>query len=87
MDRDGGCIVHRLLAGSCGGTLHVHHIQPVRERPDLADEPSNGVVVCARHHPTLESVRRILAKERRCPHEHRSAEARRLCERRLNRAA
>lgn len=85
LERDQGCVVARLIADNCcDGVLHVHHIIPVRERPDLADDPTNGVVVCRRHHPTLESIRRVLAKQRTCTHKHVSREAREACERKLN---
>lgn len=46
--------------------------------------------VCAAHHPKWEALRRHLTGERdeplvRCPHRHRSAEARAICERRMAR--
>lgn len=88
--RDGArCTVSRLLGGTCGGSLHVHHIEPVAEggaRFDL----DNLTTVCARHHPMWEALRRELLRRRhrdepRCRHRHRSAEARRICEARLAR--
>lgn len=38
--------------GVCGGRkdLHLHHIVPRAERPDLAADVDNGVTLCARHH-------------------------------------
>lgn len=90
LSRDGSrCSVGRLLGGDCTATLHVHHLVPAGEggaRYDL----DNLVTACSRHHPMLEALRRaVLARmnpERpRCPHEHRSPEARRLCEARLAR--
>lgn len=89
LTRDGGCVVAHLLSGDCEGTLHCHHILPAWSHPELADDPRNGAAVCQRHHPMWESIRRVLARKRHraCPHRHRSSEARRLCEQKLNRAA
>ena len=83
-ERDGRrCTVARLLGGSCRGLLHVHHIDPDADPLD----PENLGSVCARHHPKWEALRRALVEPRwrRCPHPHRTREARELCERRLNR--
>ncbi len=81
------CTVAALLGGPCRGRLHVHHIQPRAERPDLALALDNLGTSCAAHHAAWEGLRRQLEKMagvRRCPHQHRSAEARALCERRLS---
>lgn len=83
------CTVARLLGGPCKGRLHSHHIVPLRDggaRFDL----SNIGTACAAHHAMWEGLRRVLVERRggrrpRCPHEHRDAEARRLCEARLAR--
>jgi HNH endonuclease len=92
---EGRCTVSRLLGGRCSrGTPHVHHLVPVEEggaRYDL----DNLATVCASHHPTWESVRRSLLNARRdpeprpirCTHQHRSREAREICERRMARQA
>lgn len=88
--RDGNrCVVARLLGGKCSGVLHVHHIEPVEERPGLAWDIDNLASVCASHHPRWESFRRALVRERRsgyrrCPHDHRTRVGREACERRLN---
>lgn len=92
--RDGRtCLLARLgAAGVCAGPLHVHHIEPIEERPDLAFEPSNLVSSCAGHHPMLESLRRWFRSRsrspwRRCPHRHTNRAGREACERSLNQAA
>lgn len=79
LQRDPDCLFRNL--GDCQGTLHVHHIQPLREQGDPLDE-HNLAVVCARHHRILEGVQR--RAWRRCQHQHRYAFARLECERRLN---
>lgn len=88
VERDGSrCLLAWLLGGSCDETLHVHHIEPIEERPELALEESNLVTACGRHHPMLEALRRRLLERReprRCPHEHRTRAGREACERRLN---
>jgi hypothetical protein len=88
--RDGNrCTVSRLLGGDCTGTLHVHHIVAVSEGGAEFDLENLGTA-CSAHHPLWESLRRVLVRRLmapapRCPHHHRSAEARRLCEARLAR--
>lgn len=90
--RDGHrCTVSRLLGGECTGRLHVHHIVAVSEGGEEFDLANLGTA-CAAHHPLWESLRRVLvrrltAEAPRCPHHHASAEARRICERRLARRA
>jgi hypothetical protein len=87
LDRDGHrCTVSRLLGGRCHGRLHVHHIDP---EGAPYDEDNLGSV-CAAHHPRWEALRREIVSSRRrdlprCPHTHRSIEARRLCEAQLAR--
>lgn len=89
--RDGArCTVARLLGGDCTDTLHVHHlVRP--EHGGARYQLDNLVTVCSAHHPMLEAIRRrALDAARpgpapRCPHQHRSAEARRQCEARLAR--
>lgn len=90
-ERDGHrCTVSRLLGGQCAdGPLHAHHIIAVADGGDPFDVDNVGTS-CASHHPVWESLRRILvarimAPPPRCPHSHRSREARRECERRLAR--
>lgn len=83
------CVAAWLLGGECNGRLEVHHIEPVKERPDLAYKLSNLVTVCAKHHRQLESLRRAVRMARtrgwrRCRHEHRTRAGREACERRLN---
>lgn len=86
------CTISRLLGGTCSARLHVHHLIPVSEGgPELPD--LDGLItVCSACHPRLEAFRRAVMHSRtkilksvRCPHTHRSAEARQLCERRLAR--
>jgi hypothetical protein len=65
----------------------VHHIVAAAVCPDPLDV-DNLATVCAAHHPKWEAVRRQLLRSRgwrSCTHQHRHAEARRICERRLNR--
>lgn len=89
--RDGNrCTVSCLLGGRCSLSLHVHHIEPVSDGGDLYGL-DNLATVCARHHPTWESLRRALLDERtgrtpRCRHAHRTPEAREICERNLARS-
>lgn len=83
--RDAGrCTVARLLGGECRGVLHVHHILPRVERPDLALDPDNCATTCASHHRVWESVRLFLLRSRRplppCKHTHRYAHAQRACD-------
>lgn len=89
--RDGRrCTVSRLLGGRCSlGPLHVHHILAVADGGDRFDVDNLGTT-CATHHPMWEALRRTLVKRLlagppRCTHQHRSVEARRICERRLAR--
>ncbi len=90
LDRDGSrCVLAWLVGGRCSGALHVHHIEPVEERPDLAWNLDNAISACASHHPTLESLRRELRRRpgrRRCPHRHTNRAGREACERALNAA-
>lgn len=90
--RDGNrCTVSRWLGGACTpGPLHVHHKHAVSEGGAPYD-PENLGTTCAAHHPLWESLRRHIVAELlttpaeppRCTHHHASAEARRLCEKRL----
>ena len=85
--RDGRrCTVARLLGGSCGGAMHVHHIQAVEDRLDLALDENNCASVCATHHPRWEAVRRAVIKQRPdtvpdCGHYHPYKEGREACRR------
>lgn len=79
------CFVSVLLgptAGPCRGAIHRHHVDP-------EDPGSRTVEVCAAHHTRLHTVLRGLSsvRWRRCPHRHRTLEARQACERRLNQQA
>lgn len=79
------CTVARLLGGDCSDVLHVHHIEPRTERPDLSLDEGNCATVCDRHHPTWEAARRYIERSRRplppCNHRHPYAEGRRQCAR------
>src|SRR4051812_31309457 len=77
----GRCTVAHLLGGTCSSTLSVHHILSRKERPDLAYDLNNLATVCASHHPTWESVRRFLIRQR-----NRAVDAQLDREARLNRA-
>jgi hypothetical protein len=82
--RDGHrCTVARLLGGRCSGTLHVHHLIPRSERPDLELDEDNCGTSCASHHPLWESVARTLrllhGELPRCPHRHPYESGRRAC--------
>lgn len=87
LERDGSCTYARLLGDECDGPLHVHHLNPSQFDPY---DPNGLVVVCEKHHPKLEAVRRSLLRVRRwrrCPHRpgtHRYQGAREACERKLN---
>jgi 5-methylcytosine-specific restriction endonuclease McrA len=80
------CTVARLLGGRCSGVLHVHHIEPRSERPDLELDEDNCATVCAAHHPVWESLRRFLQRCRRelppCTHHHPYKSGREACDRR-----
>jgi hypothetical protein len=85
--RDGGrCTVARLLGGACAGTVHVHHIEPRADRPDLELDDDNCASVCASHHPKWEAMRRFIERSRRelppCGHQHIYASGRAECDRR-----
>lgn len=88
--RDGGrCTVARLLGGPCTDDLHVHHVVAIEDGGAPFDVDNLGTA-CSSHHPMWEAlrrqlVRRLLSAPPRCPHEHRSREARRICEERLAR--
>lgn len=94
LERDGHrCTVSRLLGGPCSpGPLHAHHIVPVEDGGPPFELDNIGST-CAGHHPQWEALRRILVQRLlgdddrppRCPHQHRTREARRICERRLAR--
>lgn len=92
---EGRCTVARLLGGECSkGPLEGHHIMPVSEGGAPFDIVNVGTT-CASHHPVWEALRRNLVRQLRepapvvprCPHQHRNAEARAQCERRLARQA
>jgi len=92
--RDGSrCSVARLLGGRCRGVLHVNHILPRSERPDLALDPDNLGTACASHHPAWEALVRALRRRPQlnlaalppCRHRHPYPEGRRQCERRRRR--
>ena len=90
LPRDGECVAEFLFgehAGPCHGLMHRHHVMP-------GDPTSRTYLACAAHHPQIEAFLRSLRRRadrvlgrRRCPHQHRSREAREMCERQLNRAA
>lgn len=91
--RDGNrCTVARFFGESCKGMLHVHHIVPLGDGGHPFDLENLGTV-CARHHVQWEALRSEvvrslsddLAHRIRCPHTHRSREAREQCERRMAR--
>lgn len=84
----GRCTVGRFLGGACSGVLHVNHIRPRREYPELAFDPDNCGTVCARHHPEWEALARALRARREvaalppCRHHHPYAAGREECDRR-----
>lgn len=77
------CAAADLLPTPCAGPLHRHHVYPISRG---GDELGRTVILCARHHPSVEAIaRRLLEpRPRRCPHRHRTREAREACERRLS---
>jgi hypothetical protein len=81
------CAVFELIGGACSGPISLHHIIPLSAG---GDDDGPVVQVCQAHHPMLEALcRRVYrpVEPRRCPHHHRTREAREACERRLNAAA
>lgn len=88
------CIMRRFLGGACSGPLHVHHIEPRAERPDLALDEENCITCCEGHHPSLEAFRRFVLRLRSplvalgpCGHRHPYPQGRVDCLRRRARAA
>lgn len=80
------CTVARLLGGECKGRLHVHHIAPVREHPELALDIDNTGTACASHHPMWEALAAMLRIIRLidlppCRHVHRYRIGREACDR------
>lgn len=84
LPRNGFCEVGTLLGTECEGPLHRHHVHPLSAG---GEQFGRTVLVCLRHHPSLEALARRVWGEREwktCPHPHRTREAREACERRLN---
>jgi 5-methylcytosine-specific restriction endonuclease McrA len=81
---DRRCTVGRFLGGACHGPLHVNHIRPRREYPELAFDEDNVGTVCARHHPMWEALVRAILTRRLppCRHNHPYPQGRLECERR-----
>ena len=75
------CALSELVPGECSGRLHEHHVMPISAG---GDPNGKTVLLCQRHHPMVEALARRILRWRRCPHVHRSPEAREACERRLN---
>lgn len=86
--RDGSrCSVGRLLGGPCRGVLHVNHIVPRRDRPELALDPDNLGTCCASHHRLWEAFARAIRLLRLeelppCRHYHPYRQGRVDCDRR-----
>lgn len=81
------CSVGRLLGGPCRGVLHVNHIIPRRDRPDLELDPDWLGTACASHHPMWEAFARAIRLLRveelpPCRHVHPYRQGRIDCERR-----
>lgn len=83
LEREAECALGRLIGG-CVGPLEVHHVDPVEEGGDLYPDVEGLAVLCKRHHRMLHGLRRRQSDWKTCPHQHRTREARDLCERRLN---
>jgi hypothetical protein len=77
------CVVHELIGGECRGPVALHHVHHLSFG---GDDDGRTVPVCSRHHPMVEALARRVHHWRRCPHQHRTPEAREACERRLNAA-
>lgn len=75
------------VAGQCRGALHVHHVDPLSEGGPAFPDEGGVITLCAAHHRMIDSFLKRREGWRRCPHHHRSREAREQCEARLNRAA
>ncbi len=85
--RDSECYLAG-VAGECRGALHVHHVDPLSEGGPAFPDDVGLVVLCARHHTPVHDWRQRKEKTwKRCPHHHRTHEARQQCEARLNKAA
>lgn len=72
------------IAGECRGTLHVHHIEPLSTGGVELPGEEGVVVLCAAHHRMVDSFLKRRRRWKTCPHKHRTLEARRQCEKRLN---
>src|SRR5262245_16573029 len=87
LSRSGPCAVAELLGGECHGPISRHHVHSM----SLGGDPEGEtIMVCKRHHPMLEALARKIhgtPQWKRCPHHHRTADARAACERRLNAVA
>lgn len=86
LPRDGLCVIAELFAGECAGPLHRHHVEPISEG---GDPLGRTVLICEKHHPTLERVARMLRHPewKNCPHKpgtHVYDGAREACEANLN---
>lgn len=85
LPRNGFCEVGRLLGTECDdGPLHRHHVQPLSAG---GEDFGRTVLVCKRHHPSLEALARRVWNEpkwKTCPHHHTTRESREACERKLN---
>ena len=82
LPRDGSCIVADLFGVECEGPLHRHHVHPLS-----AGGPWEGrtLLVCRRHHPTVEAFARRFHNWKRCRrHRHPYPQGRIECELRLN---
>lgn len=84
LPRDSCAVAELLGVEDCLGAIHLHHVHPLALGGDFG---ARTVPACARHHPMLEALARRAFRWQRCPHPHRTREAREACERRLNRAA
>lgn len=84
LPRNGPCAVAELLGTECGGLIARHHVVPLSLG---GHDLGRTVQVCAKHHPMLEALARRawgVREWKRCPHHHRTREAREACEKRLN---
>ena len=87
LPRSGSCEVGRLLGTECSDDLHLHHVHPLAAG---GDPFGPTVLICSKHHPSLEALARRVYNEperKQCPHPpgaHRYPGSREACERRLN---
>lgn len=75
------------VAGECRGALQLHHVDPLSDGGPAFPDDGGVITLCAAHHRMIDAFLKRRKQWKTCPHHHRTREARRQCEERLNRAA